>query len=118
MVQSARDLNKLNDEVLLARVVAVLNSLEEQTTQAFDPIAPFITAGVMLRLHDTVQAKRGRGVWSKQASLALVVASFTGVRLKNKDVAEHIGNAQDSFLRHHRAMMKKAKSYFRHFRLF
>lgn len=108
MVLSVSELNELTDDVLSERVAAVLTCLAEERTPDFPAVAPFVTAGVLLRLHNFVQATRRLGC-NKQSSLAMVVANFTGVRLKNKDEAEYIGNAQDAFLRNHCLAMKKAK---------
>lgn len=51
------------------------------------------------------------GSWSKQATLAGVVVSFTGVRVKQCD-AEHIGNAQDTFVRNYCNALTEAKQAF------
>lgn len=109
-MQSAKELNELSDDVLTERVLAVLASLDgDERQEGLPRIAPFITAQVLLRLHNIVQKLRSQSHWNKHACLAMVVASFTGIRLNSKAEAEHIGNAQDAYLRHHVEALKKVK---------
>lgn len=73
------------------------------------PGAKFITADVMLRLHQILGDMRQShdcGGWTKQSSMAKSVATFTGVPLRAVD-AEYIGNAQDTFLRDYRKAFGK-----------
>ena len=112
MAQTPTQLNQLSDELLSERVSAVLEALETSSAHHLPPVAPFMTSNVMLRLHNLIVScrlgDRRPLPCSKQAMLAMVVASFTGVKMK-QECAEHIGNAQDSFLRHFVASLRKAK---------
>ena len=111
MAQTPTQLNQLSDELLSERVSAVLEALETGSAHHLPPIAPFMTSNVMLRLHNLIVScrlgDRRPPPCSKQAMLAMVVASSTGVKMK-KECAKHIGNAQDSFLRHFVASLRKA----------
>mmetsp|Transcript_48031 Transcript_48031/g.118893 ORF Transcript_48031/g.118893 Transcript_48031/m.118893 type:complete len:376 (+) Transcript_48031:111-1238(+) len=114
MELTPRELNKLSNDVLSERVTTVLDSLCEPRSPEpvqLTKIASFVTANILERLHNLVQKARRehRTSWSKQAALAMVVASFTGITIRSKAEAEHIGNAQDSFVRHHTHLLKKAK---------
>ncbi|KAL3912832.1 MAG: hypothetical protein SGPRY_008203 [Prymnesium sp.] len=117
MEQTPKEINKISDSTLLAFVdTFLLRAITQQHNTPPLPAAiePFITAEVMLRLHNLVASARscGRtGSWSKKATLAGVVASFTGVRVKQCD-AEHIGNAQDTFLRNYCYALTVAKMAF------
>lgn len=87
---------------MVAFVTAVIQGLNEgKNWVSVPPVASFVTLGVLLRLHNVVQHMRRGGEkcggLTKQATLAMVVASFTGVRLRITD-AEYIGNAQDNCL--------------------
>jgi len=107
-------LNELSDELLRDYVARVLQSLREQQPSRVPRIASFVTASVLLRLHNLVVAARmqdGRALgtlgWTKQATLARVVGCFTGITIKQSD-AEYIGNAQDYFLKDYSRTMAKA----------
>jgi len=94
-------------------VLRCLNHLNNDGTPLNVPrLAHFVTADVLLRLHNFVQEARRQGDrcggWPKQATLAVVVGSFTGVALRRAD-AEFIGNAQDSFLNLYTKELKKAR---------
>lgn len=105
-------LNQISDDVLRAHVDATLLSLGPDVGYAVVPkVANFITADVLLRLHNMVAEKRRMGHscegWSKQAVLARVVATFTGVKVSKGD-AEYVGNAQDYFLKDYVKQLAKA----------
>lgn len=104
-------MNKISDELLRTHVAAVLCALDGSIAPV-PRIASFITAGVLLRLHNILVRERLNGDrcsgWSKQATLARVVGCFTGVTI-DKGNAEYIGNAQDTFLRDYTQAMKKAE---------
>lgn len=89
----------------------MLNLLRDPENGKVDRICRFVTAGVMLRLHNfLVDARRQGNVcagWGKQATFAKVVACFTGI-LVHKSDAEYIGNAQDCFLRDYSRALAKA----------
>mmetsp|Transcript_10045 Transcript_10045/g.24237 ORF Transcript_10045/g.24237 Transcript_10045/m.24237 type:complete len:582 (-) Transcript_10045:1049-2794(-) len=113
MASSPAELNAKTEDDLVALVTAVLQGLNEgKNFPSVTPVAPFVTSGVLLRLHNIVQdMRRGGdkcGGWSKHATLGMVVASFTGVRLRISD-AEYIGNAQDNFLLWYIKDLKKAR---------
>ncbi|NDD65131.1 MAG: hypothetical protein EBZ36_14335 [Acidobacteria bacterium] len=90
-----------SDDILREHVRLVLQELNNPNDEVSVPKhARFITAEVMLRLHNlVVEARRhdACGGWSKQATLARAVGKFTGVVICKSD-AEYIGNAQDSYL--------------------
>lgn len=105
-------LNELSDDVLHQHVVNVLEYLRDSENHPLpSKVASFMTAGVLLRLHNTVVAERnacnGPAGWTKQATLACVVGFFTGIRIKRAD-AEYIGNAQDYFLKDFSRSLGKA----------
>lgn len=109
------ELNKMTDDVLnehVRRVLCALNAGDDRAT-GVSCVAPFVTADVLLRLHNLVTTARNNGDkcggWCKQAALAKVVASFTGVMLKRAD-AEFVGNAQDSFLHQYRKDLSRARN--------
>lgn len=115
MVQTPTELNQIGEDLLSERVNAVLGMLCELSSTNLPAIAPFMTADVMLRIHNLVEVARqhvqptnGQISWSKQAILAVVVGSFTGVKICRAD-AEHVGNAEDSFLRNYTIALKKAR---------
>lgn len=113
MIQTANELNQISEDDLRAHVDAVLLTLRDENAPAVLAVAPFITAHVLLQLHNLVAGARKLDIqasagWSKQATLALVVGTFTGVKLARSD-AEYIGNAQDYFLRDYMKHLSKAE---------
>lgn len=113
-VMTPMDVHAISEDDLREHVNSVLAQLNDPTAATrIAKIAPFITAGVLMRLHNlVVEARQNNnlcGGWSKQATLARVVGCFTGVHMKQSD-AEYIGNAQDYFLSHHAKGMSKAIS--------
>lgn len=110
VVFSPSTLNGLSEEVLRAHVALVLNSLAAEQHPKIPKFAPFVTASVLMRLHNLVaDAKRNENClgWTKQALLARVVGCFTGITIKRSD-AEYIGNAQDYYLRDYQRRLAKA----------
>lgn len=109
------ELNKMTDDALNAHVSRVLHALNagDDRVAGVPCVAPFVTADVLLRLHNLVTTARNNGDtcggWCKQAAVAKVVASFTGVMLKRAD-AEFVGNAQDSFLHQYRKELSRARN--------
>lgn len=111
------ELNDITDDALQSHVSSVLSRLtadvDDPDTRDVPPVARFITADVLLRLHNIIADARLKGDrcggWSKQATLAKVVACFTGVKLKRSD-ADFIGNAEDSFLHHYRKELRRARN--------
>lgn len=112
-VTTPSELNELTDNELGAHVSLVLHGLNNGSDPHVPCVAPFVTGDVLLRLHNLVQMARSKGDkcggWPKQATLAKVVASFTGIKLKRSD-AEFVGNAQDSFLHFYRKDLLKARN--------
>lgn len=115
MLRTAAELNQIEDEVLKAHTESVCASLSAETEPSVPVQASFITADVLLRLHNFIvdlrQSGNTCGGWSKQATLAKVVACFTGVLLKRED-AEFIGNAEDYYLKDYLKALRKAKNTF------
>lgn len=110
------ELNNLTDDTLKAHVDLVLSALNDgrdPDAAGVSRVAKFVTADVLLRFHNIVAKARNAGDkcggWPKQATLAKVVACFTGVRMKRSD-AEYVGNAQDSYLRQYRLELSKARN--------
>ncbi|KAL3902599.1 MAG: hypothetical protein SGPRY_011999 [Prymnesium sp.] len=59
MAQTPSELNKMMcDDALSERVDAFLRGLEDYDPPELPPIAPFITAEVMLRIHNLVARAR------------------------------------------------------------
>ena len=111
MVQTAAELNNLSDPALRDRVLGAIQRISDPSAPELPAVARFVTAQVLLRLHNCVvealqNGSRAAG-WNKQSTLAAVVASFTGNKLK-KENAEYIGNAQDRFCASHLKQLKKA----------
>lgn len=111
------ELNCMTDDALRLHVNRVIRSLNDNpvtpNTSDVPRIAEFVTVDVLLRLHNLVIDARNQldrcGGWSKQETLAQVVACFTGLSLRRSD-AEYVGNAQDSFLHHHLKELKRARN--------
>lgn len=105
-------LNQIKDDVLQAHVNAILNTLGDVNAQSPPRTSTFLTADILLRLHNIVATARRNGHlcagWTKQAVLARVVGAFTGVRVSRAD-AEYIGNAQDYFLKGYVKQLTKAQ---------
>lgn len=113
MDRTPAELNQMSEEDLRAHVDGVLLTLREQNAPPVPKVATFITADVLLRIHNLVVSARSKdsnssGGWSKQSTLAHVVGIFTGVKLARSD-AEYIGNAQDYFLRGYVKQLRKAE---------
>lgn len=112
MASTPSDLNEISDNDLRAFATDVLNCLRDPSGQQPLPAphARFITADVLLRLHDIIVDLRrlqDSGGWTKQAFVAKAVATFTGVKLQRCD-ADYVGNAQDTYLRDYKKTMAKA----------
>lgn len=107
-------LNSLSQEYLRQHVALVVNELNNADVAPelrAPTVARFVTAEVLLRLHNlVVEARRHNncGGWSKHATLARVVGSFTGICIQKSD-AEYIGNAQDCYLGAYARAVAKAK---------
>lgn len=109
-------LNNIPEDELRQYVSEVIRSCADSQKEEPPPmpakIAQFITAHVLLRLHNVIVEYRKQGVachgWSKQALLAKVVGTFTGVRLSRAD-SEYIGNAHDYYLRDYVKKLTKAE---------
>lgn len=112
MALSPSQLNEVGDDILQAHVDTVLNSLRDSTAPSIPRTSQFITADVLLRLHNIIAEVRRQGHacagWTKQAVLARVVGAFTGVKVNRAD-AEYIGNAQDYYLKNYTKMLTKAR---------
>ena len=97
-VISPLELNQVDDDELQKWIGCVLERLPENYSQSgsqssprSQPVAPFMTLGIIQRLHAIISQKRGRSEsinW--QELLALVVASMTGMVVQMAD-AEYIG---------------------------
>lgn len=117
MVSEPSELNETSDDDLRSFAIEVLNHLRgpmngQQANPLPAPRARFVTADILSRFHNVVveirRSHNDYGGWSKQAAVAKVVATFTGIALRQVD-AEYIGNAQDTFLRDYGKAMEKAK---------
>lgn len=112
MINTPEELNSIDDARLSSHVASVLSCLNDQVAPKIPKIASFVTADILLRLHNLVAEARRLGDrcggWTKQQTLALVVATFAGVLLKKGD-AEYVGNAQDYFLKHYSQHLSKAE---------
>ncbi|KAL1526842.1 hypothetical protein AB1Y20_015534 [Prymnesium parvum] len=98
-VQTAEELNKLSDEELFSGIDRALNQSSE-ASRLSDPIAAFITRGVLLRLHNHVvchhPSTSTSSGWGKQATLARAVAEFVGEPIPANDgTAEKAGSNLD-----------------------
>lgn len=84
MAMTPSEVNGLSDASLRERVHALANSLNQPAQMP--ALVPFMTYGLLLRLHAEVVTIRAAGgcPWSKQALVGLVMASLTGVRLPSK----------------------------------
>lgn len=104
----------MTESDLRAHVNCVLSRLNDGGSVHDVPrVAGFITADVLLRIHNLVVVARNCndrcGGWTKQATMALVVGCFTGVKIQHSD-AEFIGNSQDSYLGHYRKELRRARN--------
>lgn len=110
---SPAELNSIGDDALLAHVTRVLLCLNDPSARKIPPVATFITADVLLRLHNLTVARcretNHNNGWSKHSTLARVVGSFTGVFIRQCD-GDFIGNAQDYFLRDYVKKTAKARN--------
>lgn len=96
------DLNRITEEVLSARIDAVICDPALNGGSDLRPWAPYITIELLRRLHNGVAAYSigQRGGWSKQAALAKVVANVTGGRPTPRFASfrdfEYPGNAMET----------------------
>jgi len=112
-VQTAEELNKLSDEELFSGIDRALNQSSE-ASRLSDPIAAFITRGVLLRLHNHVvchhPSTSTSSGWGKQATLARAVAEFVGEPIPANDgTAEKAGSNLDQCLRRHCKVVRTIK---------
>jgi hypothetical protein len=82
------ELNETNDELLFARISAVIQRIESDESEsrlwsrAPDPVAPFITQSLAYRVHERVQLLKNRGSCqlTKLKLLCWAVTDLTGRR--------------------------------------
>lgn len=104
------DVNEVADDVLAERARTIAH--DPTTTDHLPALVPFATYDLVFRVHEAVARlnSAGRLPWNKQATVARVLASVTGVAAQSRQESEYIGNAVDARLRHFSRDMAKAKN--------
>lgn len=101
-------INEISDDVLHERVGLFAANPHAQCRTA---LVPYATYGLVRRIQEEVTRlnKSGQCVWPKQVTVALALASVTGIASKSRDELEYIGNAVDARLRDYSKHLSKAK---------
>lgn len=103
------DVNEIAEEILVerARIVAY----DPASTASLPALVPYATYDLVFRVHEVVARLNNAGhlPWNKQATVARLLASVTGVAAQSRQESEYIGNAVDARLRHYCRDLAKAK---------
>mmetsp|Transcript_60113 Transcript_60113/g.106412 ORF Transcript_60113/g.106412 Transcript_60113/m.106412 type:complete len:133 (-) Transcript_60113:185-583(-) len=105
------EVNQLPDELLRERA-SYLARDPPNTESLSAALVPFATYGLVFRIHEEVARLNNSGqcIWNKQATVARVMGSVTGVTSKHSMKEwEYICNAVDARLRHYCRDLVKAK---------